>query len=148
MLRNKSKFSKKTVFQFWPFLAKKQPKLTKKGRKLAKFKRLDKIFWNLVCKCFPTEKSQLNNYFGILAKKTAKIDQKWRKLAKSNPFDEIFWNLICSCFPTKENATKKLFSISAFFGLFGWPKSSQNWLKKMKKIVKSIISPLKLFSFT
>ena len=113
------------------------------------------IFWNLVCRYFPTKEKatwKLFFDFGIfgpfLSKKTAKIDLKGRKLAKSKSFDKFFWKLICWCFPTKIFLQKKLFFDFGNFWPFCWPKSSKNLLKKIKKIVKSIISPLKLFSFT
>ena len=117
--------------------------LTKKGRnwqkwrKLAKSKSFDEIFWNLVCRCFPTKKMLqifffwISAFFGrFLTKKQPKKIKK--NLAKSKPFDEIFWNLVCRCFPTKINASKNLF---LDFGLF-WPFFNQKTAKIDKKLRK------------
>ena len=126
----KKKCYKKTFLDFglfWPFFNQKTAKIDQKWRNLAKSKPFDEIFWNLVCRCFPTKKNATNNFFldfGLFCPffnhKKAKIDQKWRKLAKSKPFRELFWNFVCRCFPTKENATKKLFlDFGIFWAFFG-----------------------------
>ena len=52
---------------FGRFSTKKQPKLTKKWRKLAKFKPLGQIFWNFVCICFPTKENATKYSFLIWA---------------------------------------------------------------------------------
>ena len=138
---------------FWPFSTRKQLKIDQKWRKLAKSKPFDEIFWNFVCRCFLTKENAKKNLFldfgfflPFFNQKTAKIYQKWRKLAKFKPFDEIFWNLVCRYFPTQENSTI-LFVWFSIFGHFCWPNTAKIDKKNIKKIVKSIILPLKLFSF-
>ena len=93
MLSNKRKFNKKTIFRFWPFLAKKQQKLTKNEKKLAKSKLFDKISEIRYVIASQQKKIQPKKYFSILVffgQKTTKIDKKSRKLTKSKSFDEIF----------------------------------------------------------
>ena len=110
---------------FWLFFNQKTTKIDQKWRKLAKSKPFDEIFWNFVCRCFPS-KNIIQKFFFLdfglfwpfFNQKTAKIDQKWRKLAKSKPFDEIFWNLVCRCFPTKKMLQKNFFGFQPFLTVF------------------------------
>ena len=143
MLPNKKNATKKLFLDFglfWSLFNQKTAKIDKKWSKLAKYKPFDEIFWNLVCRCFPTKKmlQKLFFEFGLFwpffNQKIAKIDKKWRKLAKYKPFDEIFWNLVCSCFPTKEMLQNYFFWILAFFGHF--LTETQPKLTKNKKICK------------
>ena len=119
MLPNKRKCYKKNVFSilsFLVFFGQKTAKTDQKWRNLAKFKSFDKIFWNMVYKCFPTKENLTNKMFFdfcIFWQKTAKIDQKWRKLAKSKPFDKIFWNLVCRFFSANKNSLQS--QILVFF---------------------------------
>ena len=132
MLPNKKNATKNILMDFglfWPFFNQKTAKIDQKWRKLAKSKPFDEIFWNLVCRCFPTKQNATKKLFLdfclfwlFFYQKIAKIDKKWTKLTKSKPFDEIFWNLVCRCFSTKKNATKIPF---LDFGLF-WPFFNQN----------------------
>ena len=135
----------KTIIRFFHFfgLFGKKAKIDKKLRKLAKSKPFYKIFWNLVCKCFPIKENSTKKLFfdfGIcgpfFGQKTAKIDQKWRKLAKSKLFDKIFWNLVCKCFPTKENKTKKTF-FNFWFFLALLAKKTAKINQKLRKLAKS-----------
>ena len=88
---------------FLPFFGQKTAKTDQKWRKLPKSKLFDKIFWNLVCRCFPTKENPEKKLFFDFsffwpfldkktAKKTAKIGPKWRNWQKSNrlmKFSEI-----------------------------------------------------------
>ena len=67
---------------FGRFVTKKQAKIDQKWRKLAKSKPFDEIFWNLVCRCFPTKKNAVKKLFfdfslfwQFVGQKTAKVDQ-------------------------------------------------------------------------
>ena len=48
---------------FWPSFNQKTAKIDQKLRKLAKSKPFDEIFWNLVCRCFPTTTKMLQKTF-------------------------------------------------------------------------------------
>ena len=112
MLPNNKKCYKKTFFRFWHFWAyfwqKKTAKIDTKGRKLAKSKLFDNIFWNLllVGKCFPTKENSTKKLFfdfGLFwPKKTAKIDQKLSKLAKSKWFKTNFQRKCTNLYHTQE----------------------------------------------
>ena len=90
---------------FWPFLTKKQPKLTKNEENWQNPNRLMKF-----SEVWYVDDSQQKNtikklildfglFWPFFNQKTAK---KNKKLAKSKPFEEIFWNSVCRCFPTKK----------------------------------------------
>ena len=137
MLPNKKNATKNLFyFGFFPFLAFLWPKNSQnwqKWRKFAKFKPFDKIFRNLVCICFLTNKMLQKTFFAFrpflpfFNQKTAKKQPK-KNLPKSKPFDEIFWNLVCRCFQTTKNAIKKLFLDCGLF----WPFFNQKTSQKIK----------------
>ena len=81
-------------------------------------------------KCY--KKTLISAFFGsFLTKKQPKLTKNEENLQNPNrlmKFSEI-WHVDAS--QEKKNATKKLFLISAFFGLF-WPKNSKNWQKMTK----------------
>ena len=65
-LPTKENSTTKTVFWFLHLLAffyHKTAKIDQKWRKLVKSKLLVKIFWNLVCRCFPTKQNATKNIF-------------------------------------------------------------------------------------
>ena len=84
---------------FWPFLTKKGVNW-QKWRKFAKSKPFDEIFWNLVCRCFPTKKMLQNYYFLIsaffgrfLTKKQPKLtknEENWQNSNRLMKFSEIW----------------------------------------------------------
>ena len=122
---------KKTFFGFWPFLAdfnQKTAKIDQKWRKLAKSKPFDEIFWNLVCRCFPTKK-MLQFFFVDFAffgrflpkkqPKLKKIEENWQNPNRLMNFSEI-WFVDAS--QQNKMLQKNFFWISAFFGRFSTKK--------------------------
>ena len=82
---SQKKSYKKLFFNFgifWPFFYQKTAKIDQKWRKLPKSKPLDKIYWNLVCKCFSIKVNSTKTFFSILAFFTFS-GQKQPKLTKN-----------------------------------------------------------------
>ena len=85
---------------FWPVLTKKG-RNWQKWRKLAKSKPFNEIFWNLVCRCFPTKKMLQKNFFWIsaffgrfLTKKQPKLtknEKNWQNSNRLMKFSEIWY---------------------------------------------------------
>ena len=111
------KCKKKLYFDFglcWPFFNQKTSKIDQKWRKLAKSKPFDEIFWNLVCRCFPTKKIYKHFFLGFwsffgrfLTKKQRK--KKKKKIAK---IQTIWWNFLkfgIQMLPNKKKCYKKTF---------------------------------------
>ena len=142
MLLNKRKFNKKINFVFG-FFGKKTVKIDKIWRKSSKFKAFDKIFWNLVCKCFPTKKIIQKNLFSILAffglfwpflakkrPKLTKNEENWQNPNRSMKFSEIRY--------VDASQQKKIQQKNNFyFGIF-WPfclpknaKIDKEWRKSL-----------------
>ena len=158
MLFNKRKCYKKIISRFWHVLAfcwQKTAKIDKKWRKLAKSKPFDEIFWNLVCRCFPTKKCYkktfwISAFFGrFLTKKQPKLtknEENWLNPNRLVKFFEI-WYLDAS--QQKKMLQKNYFSISAFFCHFlsknsqNWPKWRKGW-KRIKTAKNTILFYFKL----
>ena len=67
---SQKKSYKKLFFNFgifWVFFTKKTAKIDQKFPKFPKSKPLDKIYWNLVCKCFSIKVNSTKISFSILA---------------------------------------------------------------------------------
>ena len=84
---HQKKIQQKIYFSILAFFGKKKlDKIDQKWRKLAKSKPFDNIFWNLICRCFPTKENATKNCFSIsvffglfVGQKAAKIDLKKMK---------------------------------------------------------------------
>ena len=105
---------------FWPFFNQKTSKIYQKWRKLAKSKPFDEIFWNLECRCFPTNKNAIKNFFWIPAFfgrfSTKKQPKNSQKIICQNPnrlmkFSEI-WKVDAS---QQKKCYKKTFLDSGIF---------------------------------
>ena len=114
---------KKTFFGFRPFLAvfnQRTAKIDKKWIKLAKSKPFDEIFWNLVCRCFPTKKMLQKNFFWFsaffgrfLANKKNK--KNWQNPNRLMKFSEI-WYVDAS--QQKKCYKKTFFGFRPFLAVF------------------------------
>ena len=110
---------------FWPFLIKKQPKLTKNEEN---FKNLNwlitftKIWYLDVSpekKMIQKNCSLISALFGLFcSKKQSKLTNNEKKWAKSKPFNKVFWNLVCRCFPTKKMLQKTFLDFGLFLAVF------------------------------
>ena len=99
---------------FWPFFNQKTAKIDQKWRRLAKSKPFDDIFWNLVCRCFPTKK-MLQFFFWISAffdrfstkkqPKLTKNDENWQNPNRLMKFLEIWY---VDAFQQKKYKKKKI----------------------------------------
>ena len=109
---------------------------------MAKSKPFDEIFWNLVCRCFPTTKSAtkklyfwISAFFGrFLTKKQPKLtknEKKWQNPNLHTKFSEI-----CYVDASQQNnmLQKNFFWISAFLAVFNQKtaKIDQKWRKLAK----------------
>ena len=106
---------------FWPFLTKKQLKLTKNEENWQNPNRLMKFSEILVCRCFPTNKKLQKNSFWIsaffgrfLTKKQPKLT-KMKKIVKIQTVLWIFLEIWYVDASQQKNATKNFF---LDFGLF------------------------------
>ena len=145
------KMLQNNCFSILAFFGQKTVQIDKKWRKLSKSKPFDKIFWNLVCRCFPTQENSTKKYFLILTslglfvdQKTAKIDKKIKKIVKSIilPLLNYLINLDYTvyakkrerCWNKRKYYKKQFFDFGIFRLIFG--QKTAKILQKIKKIGK------------
>ena len=82
---------------FWVFFLPKTAKIGKKWRKLAKFEPFHKIFWNSVCRYFPTKENATKKLFFGLGLFWPKNSKNWQKMKKIGKIKTIWWSFLKLC---------------------------------------------------